>query len=66
MTIGNIFINIDCKNSISKFSNIKKSKTIFYGSHIDKKIIHNLIKTSNILEDNFIKSNRSLLYKFLP
>ena len=26
MTIGNIFINIDCKNSISKFSNIKKSK----------------------------------------
>ena len=65
MTIGNIFINVDCKNAISKFSNIKKSKTIFYGSHIDKKIIHNLIKESNILEDNFLKSNRSLLYKFL-
>ena len=65
MTIGNIFINVDCKNAISKFSNIKKSKTIFYGSHIDKKIIHNLIKESNILEDNFLKSNCSLLYKFL-
>ena len=65
MTIGNIFINIDCKNSVSKFSNIKKSKTIFYGSNIDKNIIDDLIKPSNALENNFIKSNRSLLYKFL-
>ena len=64
MTIGNIFINMDCKNSISKFSHIKKSRTIFYGSDIDKKIMHDLIKTSDTLENNFTKSNRSLLYKF--
>ena len=64
MTIGNIFINIDCKNSVSKFGNIKKSRTIFYGSDVDKKIMHNLIKTSDALENNFTKSNRSLLYKF--
>jgi UDP-N-acetylmuramoyl-L-alanyl-D-glutamate--2,6-diaminopimelate ligase len=64
MTIGNIFINIDCKNSISKLGNIKKSKTILYGSNIDEKIIHNLIDTSNALENNFTKSNRSLLYRF--
>ena len=65
MTIGNIFINLDCKNSISKFNNIKKSQKIFYGSDIDKEIIHNFIKKPDILENNFIKSNRSLLYKFL-
>jgi len=65
MTRGNIFLNIDCKNTISEFSNIKKSKTILYGSHIDENIICRLIKPLNILEDNFIKSNRSLLYKFL-
>ena len=65
MTIGNIFINVDCKNAISKFGSIKKSKTILYGSHIDKKIIHDLVNPLNMLEDNFIKSNRSLLYRFL-
>ena len=65
MTIGNIFINLDCKNSISKFNSIKKSQKIFYGNDVDKEIPHNFIKKSNILEDNFIKSNRSLLYKFL-
>ena len=65
MTIGNIFINMDCKNSISKLSNIKKSKIILYGSHIDKNIMSDLIKPSNILEDYLIKSNKSLLYKIL-
>ena len=67
MTIGNIFINVDCKNSISKFSNIKKSKIIHYGIDIDKKIVNDLVKPkpSKIFENNFIKSNRSLLYKFL-
>ena len=65
MTMGNIFINVDCKNSISKFSNIKKSKIILYGIDIDKKIMNNLVKPSNILENHFIKSNRSLLYRFL-
>ena len=65
MTIGNIFINIDCKNSVSKFSNIKKSNTIFYGSDIDEKIIYNLIEKPSTLENNFIKSNRSLLYRLL-
>ena len=65
MTIGNIFINMDCKNSISKFSNIKKSKIILYGSHVDKNIMSDLIKPSNILEDYLIKSNKSLLYKIL-
>ena len=65
MTMGNIFLNIDCKNTISKFSNIKKSKIITYGSHVDEKIIDRLTKTSDILEDHFVKSNRSLLYKLL-
>jgi len=65
MTIGNIFINMDCKNSISKFSHIKKSKMIFYGKHVDKNIMSDLIKQPNILEDYLIKSNKSLLYKIL-
>jgi UDP-N-acetylmuramoyl-L-alanyl-D-glutamate--2,6-diaminopimelate ligase len=64
MTTGNIFLNIDCKNTISEFSNIKKSKIIFYGNRIDENIIHSLVKPSNMLEDYFIKSNRSLSYKF--
>ena len=39
---------------------LKKSKIIFYGSHVDKNIMSDLIKPSNILEDYLIKSNKSL------
>ncbi|MDG2159143.1 MAG: UDP-N-acetylmuramyl-tripeptide synthetase [Gammaproteobacteria bacterium] len=65
MTKGNIFINQNCKNSISVFSSIKKSKTIFYGTKKDLINAHRLIDRPDTSGDMISQYNSSLLYKFL-
>ena len=65
MTNGSIFINKECKNTMSNFNNIKKSKTILYGAELDANKINNLVGPFHISEDKIMQSNRSLLYKYL-
>jgi UDP-N-acetylmuramoyl-L-alanyl-D-glutamate--2,6-diaminopimelate ligase len=65
MTKKHFFINEDCKDTISNYSNIKQSKIIVYGKYLDAGKINDLVKPSNISKDLIIQTNRALLYKYL-